>query len=66
MIREVTETRKGEPVELVKPETSADVTELNKAADKGNVAVGTSHGDLEPDTEQDLIDAGVLEPDEVE
>lgn len=66
IIREMTETRRGQPVELTKPETAADVAELNKSADKGNVAVGTSHGDLEPDTEQELVAAGMLEADERE
>ena len=64
MIREIAETTDGGSVELVKPTSDADVRELREASKKRNVETGTSMGDLEEDTDADLVAAGVLEPDE--
>lgn len=64
MIREIVKTVDGQEVELLRPETKADVVELLEREKKGEVVTGESMGDNRDDwTEQDLIDAGVVEPD---
>jgi hypothetical protein len=64
MIREILKSVTGKDVELLRPETKADVVELVEREKKGEVITGESMADNRDDwTEQDLIDAGVVEPD---
>lgn len=63
MIREIIKSASGEDIELLRPETKADVIELLEREKKGEVSTGESMGDNRDDwTDQDLIDAGVLAP----
>lgn len=63
MIREIVKDIDGNDVILLRPESAADVDEINRLVKQGKVDPGESMGDRDDSDEQDLIDAGIL-PDE--
>lgn len=66
MIREQAKTTDGRSIELVRPETEADTSELKKASELRNVDTGTSLADLNEVSDADLEAVGLLQPDEEE
>ena len=61
MIREIVTATDGTEVELWRPENAADVREMQRMAQAGELD-DTEMTDLTDDEEQDLIDAGLLPP----
>jgi hypothetical protein len=64
MIIEIVKDVEGREIKLYRPENAADVAEIKRMADAGELDDSESMADNRDDiTEQDLVDAGVLAPD---
>lgn len=64
MIKEIVKTEDRREVTLLRPETKADVEEIERQRKAGELDASESMGDRDDDDEQDLIDAGILLADE--
>ncbi|KPL08934.1 hypothetical protein AMJ85_07465 [candidate division BRC1 bacterium SM23_51] len=63
MIIEIVKDANGRETKLYRPENAQDVAELERMAKAGELDDSESMGDRDDDTEQDLVDAGILAPD---
>lgn len=61
MIREIVKATDGTEVELWRPENAADVREMQRMAEAGELD-DSEMTDISDDDEQDMIDAGLLPP----